>query len=149
MSPTIMTKSVMLSCMIDTREQWDVATVDIAGAFMQTNLEEKVHIWLKGAMAELLLKIDPNLYNKYLVWEGKKTVMYAELTKALYGTLDTALLFWKNLSAKLESWGYEQNPYDWCVVNKKINGKQCKILWHVDDLKILHIDPNVVDGMLK
>ena len=62
--PTVMTESVMLSCMIDAKERRDVATADIPGAFMQTNLEEKVHIWLEGAMAELLLKIDPNLYNK-------------------------------------------------------------------------------------
>ena len=88
-------------------------------------------------MAELLLNINPNMYQKYLVREGSKTVMYVELNKALYGTLDVALLFWKNLSGHLEEWGYEQNPYDWCVVNKMINGKQCTILWHVNDLKTL------------
>ena len=66
-SPTVMTESVMLSCMINVKERQDVATADIPGAFMQTDLEEKVHIQLEGAMAELLLKIDPNLYNKYLI----------------------------------------------------------------------------------
>ena len=35
------------------------------------------------------------------------------------------------------------NPYDWCVANKDINGKQCTIVWHVDDLKISHVDPVV------
>lgn len=80
---------------------------------------------------------------------GKKTVMYAELKKALYGTLDATLLFWKNLSKKLEAWGFERNPYDWCVVNKMVDGKQCTILWHVDDLKISHVDLKVVDGILE
>ena len=91
-----------------------------------------------GKMAELLLKIDPELYSKYVVHDGKKSVVYVELQKALYGTLDAALLFWKNLSGKLAEWGFKWNPYNWCVVNKMIDGKQCTILWHVDDLKISH-----------
>ena len=54
-----------------------------------------------------------------------------------------ALLFWKLLSSKLVLWGFKINPYDWCVANKIIDGKQCTILWHVDDLKISHVDPDV------
>ena len=37
--------------------------------------------------------------------------------------------------------GFETNPYDWCVANKDINGSQCTIVWHVDDLKVSHKDP--------
>ena len=36
-----------------------------------------------------------------------------------------------------------------CVANKKIAGKQCMILWHVDDLKISHVDKAVVEDILK
>jgi hypothetical protein len=35
-----------------------------------------------------------------------------KLKKALYGTLQAAMLFWKDLSANLVQWGYEINPYD-------------------------------------
>jgi hypothetical protein len=35
------------------------------------------------------------------------------------------------------------------VANKVIDGKQCTIAWHVDDLKILHVDPNDVMGIIK
>ena len=34
--------------------------------------------------------------------------------------------------------GFELNPYDRCVANKMVNGKQCTIVWNVDDLKVLH-----------
>jgi hypothetical protein len=34
----------MLSCTINAKEKWDVATVDIPGAFMQTDMEDTVHI---------------------------------------------------------------------------------------------------------
>ncbi len=39
--------------------------------------------------------------------------------------------------------GFEINPYDRCVANKMIDGKQCTILWYVDDNKVSHMDPKV------
>jgi hypothetical protein len=147
-SPTVTTEGLMLSCMIDAKERRDVATANIPGAFMQTDLNDTVHMRLEGAITELLLKIDAKLYWKYLVQEGNKTVMYVELNNALYGTLDASLLFWKELSNTLEGWGFECNPYDWCVMNKMVDGKHCTILWHVDDLKISHVDSKVVDTVL-
>jgi hypothetical protein len=71
------------------------------------------------------------------------------LLKALYGTLQAALLFWENLSSQLKEWGFKLNAYDFCVANKTVNHKQCTIAWHVDDLKISHEDPRVVTTILK
>ena len=42
--------------------------------------------------------------------------------------------------------GFMPNLYDHCVVNKIIEGKQCTIGWHVDDIKISHQDPQVNDN---
>ena len=148
-SPTVATESVMLSCTIDAHEKRDVAVVDVPGAFLQADMEDTVHMRLDGAMAELLIRLDPELYNQYVVIEKEKKVLYLLLKKALYGTLKAALLFWKLLSSKLESWGFEINPYDTCVANKMINGKQCTILWHVDDLKISHVDSNEVTKIIE
>jgi hypothetical protein len=39
-------------------------------------------------------------------------VLFFELKKALYGTMRTALLFWKLLTLKLIAIGCEINPYD-------------------------------------
>ena len=47
------------------------------------------------------------------------------------------------------SWGLVRNAYDWCVVNKVINSKQCTIVWHVDDLMISHEDPKVVTEIIE
>ena len=35
------------------------------------------------------------------------------------------------------------------MANKDIEGKQCTILWHVDDLKISNVDKIVVEDILK
>jgi hypothetical protein len=40
------------------------------------------------------------------------------------------------------------NPYDWCIANKTIDGSQCIIVWHVDDLKIAHQDPDVISHII-
>ena len=72
------------------------------------------------------------------------------LNKALYGTLQAALLFWTNLKKFfIDKHGFTENPYDGCVVNKEIHGKQCTIGWHVDDIKISHIDNDIVESIIK
>ena len=35
------------------------------------------------------------------------------------------------------------------MANKTIYGNQCTIIWHVDDLKISHVDKNVIEDILK
>ena len=75
--------------------------------------------------------------------------MYVKLRRALYGTIQAAMLFWKNLTKVLKSWGFKINPYDWCVANKNVNGKQLTVVWHVDDLKISHVDKNVVLALIE
>jgi hypothetical protein len=147
-SPTVATEALILTCVIDAIEERDVATCDIPGAFMQSDMKGKVIMKLEGVMAEVILKIDTKKYQKYVAHEHGKDVIYVILTKALYGTLQAALLFWQNLSAQLDKWGFTINPYDFCVANKTINGKQCTIVWHVDDLKISHVDSKVTTTMV-
>ena len=143
-SPTVATEALFLTCVIDAMEKRDVVTVDVPAAFMQADMEgPDVHMKLEGNMVRILEKIDPKLYSKYVVIENGKSVIYVKLNKALYGTIQASLLFWKNLTKTLIEWGFEINPYDWCVANKQENGKQITIVWHVDDLKISHVDPEV------
>ena len=148
-SPTVSIESVFLTSVIDAKEERDVATVDVPGAFMQADMEDTVHMKLEGTMAELLMKIDPDKYQKFARVINGKTVLYVLLKKALYGTLKAALLFWKRLSSQLQAWGFKLNPYDSCVANKEINGKQCTVIWHVDDIKISHVNPTVVTDVIK
>ena len=71
-------------------------------------------------------------------------MLYVRLSKALYGLLQSALLFYRKLRSELEDHGFTVNPYDPCVANKMINGEQMTVTWHVDDLKISHMDSNEV-----
>ena len=44
--------------------------------------------------------------------------------------------------------GFVINPYDRCVANMDIDGKQCTIVWYVDDNKVSHQDPKVVTRII-
>jgi hypothetical protein len=41
--------------------------------------------------------------------------------------------------------GFKLNPYDGCVANKIVKGKKITVCFHVDDCKISHEHPKVVD----
>jgi Reverse transcriptase (RNA-dependent DNA polymerase) len=148
-SPTVAFESVLLTCIIDAMEDRDVATVDIPAAFMQAEMDEIVFMKITGTMVNLLVSLDKCKYNRYTTSKGNKDVLYIRLNKALYGTLRAALLFWKKLSETLQGWGFAINPCDQCVANKEIDGKQCTIIWHVDDLKISHCNCEVVSGVIR
>jgi hypothetical protein len=145
-SPTVSTEALFLTSAINAKEGRKVMTIDIPGAFMHADIDELIHIRLEGPMAELLTRVDPEKYRTYMTEERGKKVLYVELRKALYGTLQAAMLFWENLTRFLtEELGFTVNPYDRCVVNKTIDGEQCTIIWHVDDLKLSHVKQEVLD----
>ena len=78
-----------------------------------------------------------------------RTLLFGKLTKAIYGTLRGALLFYEKLTGHLKDWGFEQNPYDECTFNKMVNNEQLTAQFHVDDLKIWHDDQQVLDDFIK
>jgi DNA polymerase II large subunit len=125
-----------------------VVTVDIPGAFMQTDIDELIHVKLEDELVGVLLMVDSG-YSEFVTYENGRKVLYVELQKALYGTLQASLLFWKELSTFLVSTlGFEFNPYDKRVVNKVIDGRQCTIIWHVDDLMLTHVSQEVLDHIV-
>ena len=64
-SPTVAIEAQMLSYVIDAKENCDVATVDIPGAFMQADMDDTVHMKMEGKIAEFLsVRIDPKLDRK-------------------------------------------------------------------------------------
>ena len=71
------------------------------------------------------------------------------MLKALYGMIKVSILYYKKFRTDIESIGYLVNPYDACVANKIINGKQHTLTWHVNDVKASHVDAKVNDQFHK
>ena len=68
---------------------------------------------------------------------------------AIYGTMVASLLHYKKFCASLFREGFEPKPYDPCVFNRMVNGKQQTVLFHVDDCKISHVDKKVNDEFIE
>ena len=151
-SPTVSNDSTILSCTIDAKERRHVATIDVPNAFIQTRVvddKRKVIVRIRGPLVDMLVEIAPEVYGPYVTTDkhGNKQLL-VECQNALYGTMVASLLYYEKFTASLRSEGYEMNPYDPCVWNKMINGKQCTILFHVDDCKISHVESKVLDDTI-
>jgi Reverse transcriptase (RNA-dependent DNA polymerase) len=146
-SPTVSIEALFLTCMIDAMEDRYVVTCDIPGAFMHADIDELIHIKLEGELVDLLIRLDTT-YKEFVTIEYGKHVIYTKINKALYVTMQASLLFWRKFKAFLTDLGYEENPYDYCVVNKMINGKQCTVCWYVDDVKASHVEESVVEDLI-
>jgi hypothetical protein len=153
-SPTASTDSILITGVIDAKQQRDVMTADIPNAFVQTDINAKekgqrVIMKIRGPLVDLLLEISSEIYSSFVVNEGKSKVLYVQMNKALYGMMISSKLYYQKFTKDIESIGFQVNPYDPCVANRIINGKQHTVTWHVDDLKSSHVDPNVNDDFLE
>jgi Reverse transcriptase (RNA-dependent DNA polymerase) len=89
-------------------------------------------------------------YARCVAYEKGKKVIYTVFNKALYGTVQASLLFWTRLSAFLvDKDGFVHNPCDYCVVNKVVDRKQCTVVWYVDDLKVSHVEADIVGEIME
>ena len=152
-SPIAAVELILLTAVIDAAEGRCVATVDIPHAFIQTDRkddEDGDHITVKmrGQIVNMLVKLDYNLYHDKVVYEKKEKVLYVHVKKAIYGMIQLSLMFYKTLRVDLESEGFKINPYDPCITNKMVNGKQMTIAWHVNDLKVGHKQEKAVNEFI-
>ena len=66
---------------------------------------------LRGKLGEMIVKIDPLLYRKYITYSQKEIPMlYVRLSKVLYKMLRTVLLFYKRLRNDQEGMGFNVTP---------------------------------------
>jgi hypothetical protein len=149
-SLTVSIYALMTSCLMDAIEGRKVATCDIPGAFLQADwpVDRDCHLKFEGAMVSMICDIDSRYKDNIVYGKNGRKFLYAKLTKAVYGTLLGAILFYEKLTKQLIEWGYEPNCYDRCTFNKMVNGNQVTTQFHVDDLKISHTEQSVIDEIL-
>ena len=129
---------------VDAQDKCDVAVVDLPAQFLQTEMIEVIYLKVPGPLALLLVEHEPSIWKKYLRKENGKPIIYVLCNKSIYGTLNAEILAYKKLTKYFVEWGFKMNPYEPCLWDKDIDGKQFTIIFHVDDLKLLHVDPSVV-----
>ncbi|CAJ1956240.1 unnamed protein product [Cylindrotheca closterium] len=74
-------------------------TLDVPNAFIQTYMpdakegEDRVYMKITGMMVQILIDMAPE-YRKYVVLENGKRVTYVRVLRAIYGMLQSSLLFY-------------------------------------------------------
>ena len=145
-SPTVGLGSLMSTCVVDAKENRNVATVDIPNASIQIDLtSETIVMKIKGELVGILIEIDLNAHKDYIVYENNVPVLCLEALKALHGMSHGSSLFHGKFVEDLKSYGFELNPHDPCAANEMVDGEQLTVCWHVDDLKASHEDSEVTD----
>ena len=150
-SPTATLEGIMVTVTIDAKEGRDNMTADVPNAFIQTEMpkvkdgEERVMMKITGVLVDMLVQIDPNTYQDFVVYEKGRKVLYVEILRAVYGMLVASLLWYEKFRSDLEKEGFVFNDYDPCVANRIKRGKQHTIRFHVDDVMSSHVDPRVND----
>ena len=144
-SPTVSTCAVMTVFSIAAHERRSASVVDIGGAYLNADMSTGIDVYMRldPTMSKMMITLDAS----YEGYADKKGCIVVKLDKALYGCVESAALWYENLSATLNDLGYERNDYELCVFNKVCDGTQCTAAVHVDDLIITSVDQGMIDGL--
>jgi hypothetical protein len=143
-SPTISLTSLFIIATIAAKEARHVRTIDFVGAYLNAFLEEEVFMVLDPVISAILSNIDPS-YADYI---DAKQCITVKLEKALYGCIESALLWYEHLSNSLLSLGFIRNPMDTCVFNLGEGEEQCTVGIYVDDAFITCRNESVITQVL-
>ena len=105
-SPTATTESILLTSVVDAEEGRDVAIIDIPHAFVQTEIPEakpgdRIIMKIRGPLVDMLIELEPETYKDHYVYEGTNKVLYIVVCRAIYGMMQSAILFYKKLRKDL------------------------------------------------
>jgi hypothetical protein len=133
-SPTVSLESVLITAVIDAKENREVAVVDMPNAFVTTENEKLADhhevdlMKIRGKLVDILVQVDPELYGPYVTYENGQKILYVEILRALYGMIKSPLLYYRHWRSKIESIGFEINPYDPCTANLVEDGVQLTLV---------------------
>ena len=95
-----------------------------------------------------MVNIVPQIYIQHVIYEKERPILYVTLNKALYGCRILASLLYEHLVADMRGKGFEINPYYPFMANKMIGGNKIIVCWHVDELKVSHVEPKEVTNSM-
>ena len=129
-------ETIIGTLLIDAEEGRDVAIFDISNAYLHAEIpsHKRLLMTFRDEFVDIMCEVNPE-YKKYVIYEKGKKVLCVRVLRKIYGCIESALLWYQVYPKTLKDVGFNLNPYDKCVANKTINGKQCTIAWYVDDNK--------------
>ena len=108
-SPTVATKAVLLSCVIDAQEHRYVAKIDIPNASIQTRvkkIKDMATIIVQRSLLHVLVEIATYIYGPYIrtYKKGFKTLI-RRCHNAIYGTMVVSPLYYRKFCKMIKNLG--------------------------------------------
>lgn len=133
-SSTVRTPSILSIIAISAAKDLKITVTDITGAYLNASLPSSRNIVMKIQKEVVdILKTEIPTIIKYIDYTG---AIYVSVTKAIYGLIESGVLWNQHLTNTLINIGYEQIKSDRCVFKKKTNKKTTYICIYVDDIMI-------------
>jgi hypothetical protein len=122
----------MLTSMIAADSSREVASVDVTGAYLLVDMTSEVYMTLSHQLANIIITLDPS----YAPFLNSKGEIVAKLDKALYGCVESARLWFNEVSSHLKSLQYHQSEVDSCVFYKVKDGDTTIIIVYSQSQKL-------------
>jgi hypothetical protein len=120
---------------------WDMLKLDIRGAFLCADMtdSEEVYMLLDQQLSEMCSEWVPGV-REFVRGDGKLAV---KVSKAMYGLIQSAKLWYKELSGYLSSKGFKACKSDESIMVKRMeSGSYLVVILYVDDILVLSGVPN-------
>ena len=144
---------MLLSWIIDEKEERDVAVINIPNALIKTQTEHKKDtaiINIHGILVDILSDISPYVYGLYVTTDRKGIKkLINQFINDVYGSMVASIIYYYKFCKTLELNKFKMNLYDTCFTNILVNGLQQYIIFHVDDFKLIHKDPKINDSFIE
>ena len=89
------------------------------------------------------------LDNTFLPFINPDGTLIVELDRALYGCIESALLWYQELSGFLAHHGFKPNPYDPCVMNRKCKAGLATLGLSVNDILFTCSNPTLASTIIQ
>ena len=140
-APTTATSSVSTIASIAASRNMEIATVDIKQAYLNSDMEGDVFMWITQPAADVLCQRDPC----FMPFLHENDRVLVKLFKVQYGCVESAKLWYNHISKALQDNGFSIKSLDPCVFQKQVGEGWTYITQYVDDLLIVSDEKTEVD----
>jgi len=115
---------------------WDLLKLDVGGAFLCAPIGdgEEVYMSLDRELADKAVESMPELK----AYQGEDGKIVVRVDRAMYGLIQSARLWYDELTRHLLSNGFQKSKADECVLVKRMqNGKYIIVILYVDDILVM------------
>ena len=137
-SPCVKMQSLSIMCKVTAVRDWFVNSADVRAAYLNANLKDKVSaktgeqfrrvLEVKGDLAQAFMRVKPDLTPP-----DSKGRLFFFIEKALYGLMESGLLWYEEISEYLLSQGLKPSTSDPCI----FHGDKLSIALYVDDFLVV------------